>query len=177
MLGLMAVIGVTFATFSGQSRINARNFAQSVIQPQDDELMDFALPQLISDTGDIRSAIRGHSLARDMYGNDANYNGYLTARPDGGYMPPNNDPYFYVDRRDARCTGFPTFYDLTTNITVGDPTFYGYNFTRWIMRVSYTAPGLASLRSRHTGLVSQSLEVLLDNGLTATARRSSTCSG
>ena len=44
---------------------------QSVFQPQDDELMDFALAQLITDTNDIRSAIRGHSLARDMYGNDA----------------------------------------------------------------------------------------------------------
>ena len=33
--------------------------------------MDFALQQLIADTGDVRSAIRGHSLARDMYGNDA----------------------------------------------------------------------------------------------------------
>ncbi len=50
MLALMAVIGVTFATFSGQSRISARNFAQSVNQPQRDELMDYALSQLICDT-------------------------------------------------------------------------------------------------------------------------------
>ena len=71
VLALMAVIGVTFATFSGQSRISARNFAQSVNQPQRDELMDYALEQLIGDTADIRSAIRGHSMARDMYGNDA----------------------------------------------------------------------------------------------------------
>ena len=48
--------------------------------------MDFALSQLISDTADIRSAIRGHSMARDMYGNDAFFNGYLTWRPDGAYM-------------------------------------------------------------------------------------------
>ena len=54
MLALMAVIGVTFATFSGQSRISARNFAQSVNQPQRDELMDYALAQLICDTADIR---------------------------------------------------------------------------------------------------------------------------
>ena len=78
VLGLMAVIGITFATFSGQSRISARNFAQSVNQPQRDELMDYALSQLICDTPDIRSSIRGHSLARDMYGNDASRNGYLT---------------------------------------------------------------------------------------------------
>ncbi len=37
--------------------------------------MDFALSQLINDTGDPRSVIRGHSLARDMYGND----GFTTA--------------------------------------------------------------------------------------------------
>ncbi len=30
MLGLLALIGVTFATFAGQSRINSRNFAQSL---------------------------------------------------------------------------------------------------------------------------------------------------
>ena len=82
MLGLLALIGVTFATFSGQARLNARNFAQSVLQPQSDELMDFALAQLINDTGDVRSAIRGHSLARDMYGtNITNANGYLTVNP------------------------------------------------------------------------------------------------
>src|SRR5271165_6306747 len=96
VLALMAVIGVAFATFSGQSRISARNFAQSVNQPQSDELMDYALAQLISDTADIRSAIRGHSMARDMYGNDATGNGYLTSRPDGAYVAPNNDPFFYI---------------------------------------------------------------------------------
>src|SRR5271165_1290359 len=96
VLALMAVIGVTFATFSGQSRISARNFAQSVNQPQRDELMDFALAQLISDTADRTSAIRGHSMARDMYGNDAANNGYLTSRPDGAPKPPGYDPFFYV---------------------------------------------------------------------------------
>ena len=97
MLALMALIGITFATFSGQSRISARNFFQSMNQPQRDELMDYALSQLISDTPDRQSAIRGHSLARDMYGNDASYNGYLTSRPDGAVTSaPDNDPYFYI---------------------------------------------------------------------------------
>ena len=85
MLALMALIGITFATFSGQSRTSARNFAQSVTSSQRDELMDYALSQLISDTPNRRSAIRGHSLARDMYGSDANFNGYLASRPDGAY--------------------------------------------------------------------------------------------
>ena len=92
MLALMALIGITFATFSGQSRISARNFAQSVNQPQRDELMDYALSQLISDTPNRRSAIRGHSLARDMYGSDANFNGYLASRPDGAVQGPEQRP-------------------------------------------------------------------------------------
>ena len=46
--------------------------------------MDFALQQLIADTGDVRSALRGHSLAHDMFGNDAGNNGYLAAHPSTG---------------------------------------------------------------------------------------------
>ena len=156
MLALMALIGITFATFSGQSRISARNFFQSMNQPQRDELMDYALSQLICDTPDIRSSIRGHSLARDMYGNDAANNGYLTSRPDGAPMPPGTDPYFYITGVSA---GTGTLYNLTTNIPVGDPAFYGCNnFTRWTMRLTFigapTAPG--------TGVVDQTLEILAD---------------
>ena len=33
--------------------------------------------EIIGDTDDVRSAIRGHSMARDAYGNDAYNNGYL----------------------------------------------------------------------------------------------------
>ena len=84
VLALMALLAVTFATFSGQGRISARNFAQSMLTPRSAEVMDFALQQLIGDTGDVRSAIRGHSLARDMYGNDARNNGYLAAHPSSG---------------------------------------------------------------------------------------------
>src|SRR5271165_7282371 len=156
VLALMAVIGVTFATFSSQSRISARNAAQALIVPQRDELMDYALSQLICDTPDIRSSIRGHSLARDMYGNDAANNGYLTSRPDGVPMPPGTDPFFYVTG--VSQVGTSTQYNLTTNIPAGDPAFYGYNFTRWTMRVTFigapTAPG--------TGVVDQTLEILVD---------------
>src|SRR5438445_7523101 len=76
MLGLLALIGVTFATFSGQVKVNARNFAQSKTFPDSTELMDYALSQLIDDTANPLSAMRGHSLKRDMYGNDAWQNGY-----------------------------------------------------------------------------------------------------
>ncbi len=71
MLGLLALVGVTFATYANQSKINNKQFMLSLFQPQADELIDFGLAQLITDTNDIRSVIRGHSLARDMFGNDA----------------------------------------------------------------------------------------------------------
>src|SRR5512135_1949098 len=94
MLGLLALIGVTFATFSGQARINARNFSQAQTFPDSTEMMDFALAQLIDDSGNYQSAIRGHSLKRDMYGYDAFFNGFLARRPDGQPMPPNGDALF-----------------------------------------------------------------------------------
>ncbi|HKM56448.1 MAG TPA: hypothetical protein VJY33_23795 [Isosphaeraceae bacterium] len=158
MLALMALIGITFATFSGQSRVSARNFFQSMNQPQRDELMDYALSQLISDTPNRQSAIRGHSMARDMYGNDASLNGYLASRPDGEYRAPNNDPYFYITGISQ--VGTTTQYNLTTNILANDPVFYGYTFTRWNIRVSYQAVGVA-------GIVDQTLEVLADSGFNA----------
>ena len=163
MLALMALIGITFATFSGQSRISARNFAQSVNQPQRDELFDYALSQLIMDTADIRSAIRGHSMARDMYGNDANFNGYLAARPDGAAHAPNNNSLFYITntRVIAATATTPQLYDFLTNIPIpaNDPTFFGYNFTRWIMRVSYVGP----VNTGNGKAVDQTFEVLYDN--------------
>ena len=163
MLALMALIGITFATFSGQSRISARNFAQSVNQPQRDELFDYALSQLIMDTADIRSSIRGHSLARDMYGNDANFNGYLAARPDGAARAPNSNSLFYITNTQvvAATATTPQLYDFLTNIPIpaNDPTFFGYNFTRWIMRVSYV--GLVNAGNGKA--VDQTFEVLYDN--------------
>src|SRR4051812_14425910 len=77
MLGLLALIGVTFATFSNQAQINARTFSQSANFPDANEMFDYALAQLIDDTGNPQSVIRGHSLKRDMYGNDAMNNGAL----------------------------------------------------------------------------------------------------
>ncbi len=119
--------------------------------------MDYALEQLIGDTSDIRSVIRGHSMARDMYGNDGHFNGYLASRPDGAFMAPHGDSYFYITGVTA---GAGTLYVLTTNIPAGDSTFYGYNFNRWVLRVSYNG----TLANGGTGVVSQTLEVLADSG-------------
>ena len=115
--------------------------------------MDFALQQLIADTGDVRSAIRGHSLARDMFGNDASNNGYLAGNPSSGapFTITNIQPV-------ANSAGL---YDFQTNIPIpaADPTFYGYNFTRWIMRVSYVGP----VNTGNGKAVDQTFEVLYDN--------------
>ncbi|MGP0070210.1 MAG: hypothetical protein ACLQGP_42250 [Isosphaeraceae bacterium] len=177
MLGLLALIGVTFATFSGQAKINARNFAQGVLEPQDDELMDFALAQLIVDTSDVRSAIRGHSLARDMYGSDANYNGYLPLHPTYGTP-------FYITGVSVSNTGV---YTITTNIQSNDPNFYGYHFPRWIMRVGYngspgtttvnspyqTAPGssgsLTTVSLANHASPAQTIEIIGDSGYNSTS--------
>ena len=152
-LALMAVIGVTFATFTGQAKIGARSFAQSVLAPRPDDLMDFALQQLIADTGDVRSAIRGHSLARDMFGNDASNNGYLAGNPSSGA------PFTITNIQPVANSG--GLYDFQTNIPIpaADPTFYGYNFTRWIMRVSYVGP----VNTGNGKAVDQTFEVLYDN--------------
>ncbi len=166
MLGLLALIGVTFATFAGQSRINNRNYQQSLLQPQAEELLDFGMQQLISDTNDIRSVIRGHSLARDMYGTGSTSNGFLPLDPETGYP-------FYITSITSPASG--NIYTVTigspvydpstgnttlTNIASNDVAFYGYDFTRWIMRVSFqgTPPTGA------TGTVNQTFEVLYDSG-------------
>lgn len=153
MMSLLAVIGVTFATLSAQAKINARNFAQSVIRPQEDELMDFALQQLITDTDDIRSAIRGHSLARDMYGNDAFNNGYLTSIPPfGGQMQ--------ITAIQAAGSGY---FDVATNIPVPtqNAAMYGYNFERWILRMTYVGP--QPTNTLYPRAVSQTFQILIDD--------------
>src|SRR4051794_32771747 len=154
MLALIALIGVTFATFSGQARISARNFAQSLSRPDPNELMSFALSQLIRDTSNPLSAIRGHSLLRDMYGNDAATNGSLQARPDGRPAGPFQDARFYVLAAGSDPnSGLRQF---RTNILAHDAAFYGYNFTRWFMRFQHR--GGSSPRP-----VDQTCEILIDD--------------
>ncbi len=153
MLGLLALIAVTFAAYSAQAKINARNFALAAFKPQADELFDFALSQLVGDTADVRSVIRGHSLARDMYGNDAFNNGYLAVGPTTG------QPFLITA---VTSTPGQPYLTLTTNILNSDPGFFGYNFTRWLMRVTYTGsyggPGSGMAKP-----VDQTLEIQFDN--------------
>jgi hypothetical protein len=150
MLALMAVIGITFATYSAAAKAGARGYALSVLQPQADELFDFALGQLVGDTADSRSVIRGHSLARDMYGNDAMFNGYVTINPQTGAP-------FAI--QNVTAVAGSNLFDVTTNILTGDPRLYGMNFTRWIMRVTYT--GVTPTYGNQP--VDSTLEIVIDN--------------
>ncbi len=167
MLGLLALVGITFAAFAQQAKINNRNYMLSVLQPQADELFDFAMQQLIADTNDIRSAIRGHSLARDMYGNDGIATPGATLLTGSSF---NNTGNFRIT---AVTTTPPSplnpvnagnggqYYFLTTNILGTDPNFFSYNFKGWIMRLSYngTIPGSTPLE---TSNVTQTFEIFSD---------------
>ncbi len=153
MLGLMALIGVTFATFAGQSLIASRNFGQGVGRPQAEALMDYALAQLINDTNNPVSALRGHSLLRDMYGNDSTFRGanptVNAVSETGGVLSSvyvagsgNQTLHFtgYQLQTSNASTGATTSfynqYQYQTNIpTTGQ--YYGMDFTRWLVRFPY----------------------------------------
>jgi len=155
MLGLMALIGVTFATFAGQSLKNGRNFSQGVARPQAEALMDYALAQLINDTNNPLSAIRGHSLLRDMYGNDSVFRGANppanSVAETGGLLSQIYDSTIpgyrtlHFTKMQARSSAAPPatpFYNnfqYATNIPTGGP-YQGYDFTRWIIRFAPAFP-------------------------------------
>ena len=91
MLGLLALIGVSFATLAGQAQSGSRKVVEGMNVPTSDGMMDYALAQLINDTSNPLSAIRGHSLKRDMYGNDGMLN-WLPCLPAGWVLPGNSAP-------------------------------------------------------------------------------------
>jgi large repetitive protein len=154
MLGLLALVGITFVALSSQARISGRHFALSVTRPKSSDLMWFALSQLIQDTSNPMSAIRGHSLLRDMYGNDASTNGSLVVYPGGRSAGPSLDPRFYVLAAEFDMSS--RLWRLRTNIGARDPILYGYNFTRWIMR--FRDSGGSFPRA-----VDQTCEILVDD--------------
>ena len=75
-------------------------------------------------------------------------------------LAPNNDAVFYVTAVAGPTVSGGTLYNLTTNIPAADSTFYGYDFTRWTIRLSY----LGTLTNNGTGAVDQSFEVIVDSG-------------
>jgi hypothetical protein len=96
MLTLLTVLGITFVLYADSSEATARINLESekIYQPQytEKELLQHAIGQLVFDVEDDtlgqQSAMRGHSLARDMYG----YRYDETAGPGG--PPLHNDRPF-----------------------------------------------------------------------------------
>ncbi len=81
MLSILALLGVTFATLTGQAKIGAQYRERALYNPEPTTIFDFALDQIINDTENPKSAIRGHGLLRDMYGNDGDKNGHFAKMP------------------------------------------------------------------------------------------------
>ncbi|WP_435017121.1 hypothetical protein TA3x_004714 [Tundrisphaera sp. TA3] len=160
MLGLVALIGVTFATFAGQSLKSSRDFMQGVARPSAEVLMDYALAQLINDTSNPLSAIRGHSLLRDMYGNDSVFRGgdptvsaagAIRGHLDQVYLNGTATPLTLTGSAVSTEAPFYNQIQYTTNIPTNGQ-YFGLNFTRWIL----TFPAAPNR-------VAQTFEILGDN--------------
>jgi hypothetical protein len=139
LLSIIALIGVTFATLSGQAQVGARYYALSLNAPDPETVFDYALNQLINDTNNLKSMLRGHSLLRDAYGNDAFNNGMLAALPGGA---PLQATLVNTLPDDGGGIGPPLYGTITrvlTNIPYnppGVPQLFGLDFTRWVLRVN-----------------------------------------
>jgi hypothetical protein len=74
MLAVLALIGIAFTTYSAQEETSSRNFQMKFQNPRVDldpnVVFVEAINQLINDTNNPHSAVRGHSLMRRMVGND-----------------------------------------------------------------------------------------------------------
>jgi hypothetical protein len=101
LLTLFAVVGITFVLFSQSEAIAARVWRESeTLQRPDmdpEMLLSYFLSQLIYDTNNPNSALRGHGLARNMYGKPGSnvpFNG--TGRVHTNANPAQDD-YYQVD--------------------------------------------------------------------------------
>ncbi|WP_152053269.1 hypothetical protein [Tautonia marina] len=133
MLGLLAVIGVSFAAFSGQARSAARAYTKKLNRPLADDLVGFGIRQFINDTTNPMSALYGHGLKRDQYGNDAVENGFYDRNPNGSFPTVGTVTVVPV------LAGEPARWTITTNI----PSFVGYNFSGWILTIPGTGGTVA----------------------------------
>ncbi|MFO0949347.1 MAG: hypothetical protein U1D30_26115 [Planctomycetota bacterium] len=101
LLGLLAAIGITFAVlarYEGRAALNfKRSFttnANTALDIPARQLAQFGISQLIYDTRRTNSALRGHSLLRDMYGSPIANDGSPGADPEA--KDENVDPKTYI---------------------------------------------------------------------------------
>ncbi len=162
MLGLLAVIGFTFATFANQAMISARNILASTTFPDANELMDYALGQLIDDSYNPQSVIRGHGLKRDMYGNDATSNSAFL-----------NQNLVFTSVGAVVTSGVDTgTVPCQTNIPINNPAFYPFDYRHWIVRIRPVTSvagfnlgneyggGMTSPPAGNTFLVGETMEIV-----------------
>ncbi|GIW86619.1 MAG: hypothetical protein KatS3mg108_0943 [Isosphaeraceae bacterium] len=174
MLSIMALIGVTFASLSGQAQVGARYFAEGRDATTPETYFDYALNQLINDTNNPKSALRGHSLLRDMYGHPDPVLDVVTGQPigrRGGYLPrlpePLNTPLTFTGVAFDPAT---RVYTVSTNIptrnnpAIGQvPSLYGANFTGWVLRLQQWAFDAAGNGRQLVPPVGQTFEVMADD--------------
>lgn len=161
MLAIMALIGVTFATLSGQAQVGARYYAEGRDITPKQTYFDYALNQLINDTNNPRSAIRGHSLLRDMYGHDGRSNGYIPRLP-----APLNQPLTVTG-----VTFINGFYTITTNIPTNNntalirqvPSLFNLNATGWTLRLQQWIFDAAGNGQQLVPPLTQTFEVINDD--------------
>jgi hypothetical protein len=97
MLAALALIGIAFTTFSAQEQQSSTNYTRTFQTPRVDlnptAVMNYGVGQLVADTDNPLSALRGHSLLVDMYG----AGNVISVGPDGvpgtatGGMSANGD--------------------------------------------------------------------------------------
>jgi hypothetical protein len=124
MLTLLTVIGVTFVLYADNAESTARISMESektvLAGYRTDELMAYAFGQLIYDVEDDdagqRSGLRGHSLARDMYGY------YYTGTPSAPTSGDNDRPFRGIGRLEAEknIVNFTTF-NTSSTPSIRDP--------------------------------------------------------
>jgi hypothetical protein len=162
MLSIMALIGVTFATISGQAQVGARFYAQAQANPAPQTIFDFALEQLVNDTDNPKSMIRGHSLLRDMYGHDGQNNKYLPRLPDPSGAPLAVAGFTTANGVYVISTNIPTYNDSTSMALM--PSLYGMNFVGWTLRLQQWVfdPGGYPVY-RVSNLITQTFQVMGDD--------------
>lgn len=120
MLAVLALIGVAFITFSSEEEQSSNRFAVAFQIPRvdmpPDVLLLEALNQLIADTNNPQSAIRGHSLLADMYGPGCDYSVGPDGRP--GVAGVDDDGANGID--DFGELGFPGSDDRDNKLEVNE---------------------------------------------------------
>lgn len=86
LLAMFALLITTFVVIAGNYRMGAVISARSTPEGESPQkVVDNVMLSLLTDTDDATSPLRGHSLLRDMYGDDG-FTGYLINHPTGNLV-------------------------------------------------------------------------------------------